>query len=101
MIKEEIVNGQGQGHISGYGRLFAVLIVLYILTGITVAASRIHLGALNIWIALLIAAMKASLVALFFMHLKYESTFIKTAFIGTIGTLALLIGFLFWDIAFR
>ena len=50
-----------------------VLITLAVLTFITVAASRIHLGrAGNIGLGLAIATVKASLVVMFFMHLKYE-----------------------------
>lgn len=53
---------------------FAVAVALYILTLITVWAAGIDLGKiLNTIIALSIASVKASLVALFFMHLKYES----------------------------
>lgn len=52
----------------------AVAVALYILTFITVWAAWIDLGKiLNTIIALSIASFKASLVALFFMHLKYES----------------------------
>jgi cytochrome c oxidase subunit 4 len=52
----------------------AVAAALYILTFITVWAAGIDLGKiLNTIIALSIASVKASLVALFFMHLKYES----------------------------
>jgi cytochrome c oxidase subunit 4 len=52
----------------------AVAVALYILTLITVWAAGIDLGKiLNTIIALSIASVKASLVALFFMHLKYES----------------------------
>ena len=52
----------------------AVAVALYILTFITVWAAGIDLGKiLNTIIALSIASFKASLVALFFMHLKYES----------------------------
>jgi len=52
----------------------AVAVALYILTFITVWAAGIDLGKiLNTIIALSIASVKASLVALFFMHLKYES----------------------------
>jgi cytochrome c oxidase subunit 4 len=92
---------QEYGHIINYSKLFAVLCALLVLTAITITVSRIHLGALNIWIAILIASVKAAFVLLFFMHLKYESRMLKIAFIGTIGCLAVLIGFIFWDISFR
>ncbi len=47
-------------------------IFLYILTAITVAVSLIHLGSWNIIIALSVAGVKAILVALFYMHLRYD-----------------------------
>jgi len=88
-------------HTQSYTRLLAVLGALLALTGITVAVSRIELGALNIWMAILIASVKSSLVLLFFMHLKYEGRLIRITFLVTIFTLAILISFLFWDISFR
>ena len=43
------------------------------LTFVTVAISRVHFGRVgNIGVGLLIATIKASLVVMFFMHLKYE-----------------------------
>ena len=51
-----------------------VLLSLLVLTGVTVAVSQIELGDVgNIIVGLLIAVIKASLVVLFFMHLKYEA----------------------------
>jgi len=82
-------------------RLLGVLGILLALTALTVSVSKIDLGVLNIWIALVIASAKASLVLLFFMHLKYENRFLKLALLGTVGCIALIIGLLFWDIAFR
>lgn len=88
-------------HIQSYGRLFTVLIILLLLTTFTVLISRLDLGALNIWVALVVASVKSSFVLLFFMHLKYESILIKSSFLATVGFLAILIGFMFWDVAFR
>jgi cytochrome c oxidase subunit 4 len=51
-----------------------VLGVLLLLTFITVAASKVQFGSgmINVVIALTIATIKASLVALFFMHLLHD-----------------------------
>jgi cytochrome c oxidase subunit IV len=54
------------------GIFLATLIALLILTAITVGASYIDFGSGNVVIALFIASVKAILVALFFMHLRYE-----------------------------
>lgn len=91
----------GNEHIQSYKYLLAVLVVLLALTGVTVTVSRLELGGLNIWMAILIASIKSTLVLLFFMHLRYEGRLIRMTFLSTIGILALLIGFLFWDISFR
>jgi len=56
-------------------RLYAfVFLSLVVLTVVTVSASRVDLGGSgNIVLGLLIAVVKASLVALFFMHLKHDA----------------------------
>jgi len=91
----------GVEYILSYPKLLAVLCVLFALTALTIIVSRIDLGILNIWIAILIASIKGSFVLLFFMHLKYESRLLKMTFVGTVVCLAILIGFIFWDISFR
>ena len=72
-----------------------------ILTLVTVGASYVDLGWANVWVALLIASTKASLVLLFFMHMRYEGRLLVISFISTILFLAIMISFTFWDIAFR
>lgn len=52
---------------------FAIFGTLCVFTIVTIGASYVELGkAGNVLLALAIAAFKASLVMLFFMHLKYE-----------------------------
>ena len=52
-------------------RLYLVVfLVLVALTALTVLIASVDLGPLNTPVALLIAAVKATLVVLFFMHLK-------------------------------
>jgi cytochrome c oxidase subunit 4 len=67
------------------------------LTILTVATSRLDLGAFNIVLALAIAGLKASLVAMFFMHLKYEHRFQAVIFVGALFFLALFIGLVVFD----
>jgi cytochrome c oxidase subunit 4 len=97
-VEKGITHGE---HIIGYGKLATVLMTLFALTAITIGVSRLQLGALNIWIAILVASVKASFVLLFFMHLKYESKLMKISFLGTVACVSVLIGFIFWDISFR
>ena len=48
-----------------------------------------------------ISATKVTFVMLFFMQLKYEGRIINISFLSTVGALAILIGFTFWDVAYR
>ena len=88
-------------HILSYKKLMGILFLLLILTGVTVGASYVDLGAANAWVALLIAATKGSLVVLYFMHLKYGGRLLAISFVSTLFFLAIMISFTFWDIAFR
>lgn len=88
-------------HIMSYGFLATILGGLVLLTALTVGVSYIHWGFLNVPIALFVASSKATLVLLFFMHVKYEGLVIKVSFISTMLVLALMISFIFWDVAFR
>jgi cytochrome c oxidase subunit 4 len=88
-------------HVTPYRHLLAVLGALLVLTGLTILLSRVDVGALNIWLTLVVAASKASLVLLFFMHLKHEGRAFAVTFLVTVFFVAIFIGFLFWDVAFR
>jgi cytochrome c oxidase subunit 4 len=64
--------------------LVAVWLSLMVLTVITVAATWVDLGSLNLWLALAIATLKASLVLLYFMHMRYDHPFNAIVFIGAL-----------------
>ena len=72
-----------------YLTIFATLLAG---TGITVWAAYQDFGALNLPIALAIAAFKASLVVLYFMHVKYASKLTQLASVLGFVWLALMIG---------
>ncbi len=65
------------GHISPKSTYYGVFAALMVLTGITIAVAFVHLGRMNFPVALAIAITKASLVILFFMHVKYSSKLVK------------------------
>jgi cytochrome c oxidase subunit 4 len=71
-----------------YLTVFASLLAL---TVVTVLVSYVDLGLMNVVVALLIASAKASLVALFFMHLKGESRLVWGFALVPILFLALII----------
>ena len=96
-----IVSEHESEHQLSYRFLSLILGALILLTAITVAVSYVHWGFLNVPIALFVASSKATLVLLFFMHIKYEGMAIKVSFISTILVVALMISFTFWDVAFR
>jgi len=60
-------------HIVSAKLYYAIWITLLILTGVTAGIAFIDLGPFNTIVALVIATLKAVLVILFFMHLKYSS----------------------------
>jgi cytochrome c oxidase subunit 4 len=60
-------------HIMSSKFYYTIWIVLLCLTAITAAVSFVDLGRLNTVVALVIATVKALLVVLFFMHVKYTS----------------------------
>src|SRR5688572_2796745 len=67
-------------HHVNYYAIFATLVVLTIVT-VAVAFYRFESELINLLLALLIASIKASCVALFFMHLKFEGKLIYMIFI--------------------
>ncbi|MBL7661864.1 cytochrome C oxidase subunit IV family protein [bacterium] len=66
----------GLGHILSQNAYRNTLLALLFLTIVTVAVSRIDFGVLNIVVAIGIASIKALLVGMFFMHLKFEKRLI-------------------------
>jgi cytochrome c oxidase subunit 4 len=88
-------------HVLSYRFLATILAALIFLTGVTVGVSYIDWGFLNVPIALAVASTKATLVLLFFMHIRYEGFTIKVSFITTVFVVAIMISFTFWDVAFR
>lgn len=79
-------------HVVPVPLLLGVFGILLFLTFITVAVTLIDLGPLNIWIALAIAVAKAAVVALYFMHLRYDRPFHGVILIASLFFVAIFIG---------
>jgi cytochrome c oxidase subunit IV len=78
-------------------RYLAVFAALLVLTMVTVGASYVHLPPTpTMMVALAIAALKAALVGLFFMHLKSERPMIYWSLGLTAVLFVALIAFIFW-----
>lgn len=69
----------------------AVFLTLIAMTWVTAWVSTVDLGHLNIFVALSIAIFKASLVILFFMHVKYGTKLTKMIVLAGIYWLILLL----------
>ncbi|WPD23804.1 MAG: cytochrome C oxidase subunit IV family protein [Candidatus Electrothrix aestuarii] len=95
------MNTQESPHIISYKLLGTVLAALLVLTGVTVAVSQVDLGVFNVPLALFIASTKATLVLLFFMHMKYEGKVIVVSFVSAVIFLGILISLMFFDVSFR
>ena len=71
---------------------FVIFGALMVLTAMTVGLAFVNLGQMNIVVALAVAVVKASLVVMFFMHLKYESHLTKVVLGAGVFWLVLLLG---------
>ncbi len=81
-----------------YAAVFAGLLVL---TVVTVAIAKMDLGGWNAVVAVGIASLKASLVALFFMHLLYDEKIMLFIFLSGIFFISLFIILTLFDTARR
>jgi len=71
---------------------------LLLLTIVTVAATKVDFGPnINLAIAMFIAVIKATLVVLFFMHLKYDKIFHSVIFLSALLAASLFVGFTLMD----
>lgn len=77
-------------HITPVPIYFAIFGALMVLTAITVAVAFVDLGQFSTPVALAIAVGKATLVVLWFMHVKYSSRMTSMVVIGSIVFLLVL-----------
>jgi cytochrome c oxidase subunit 4 len=88
----------GLSHVASIKVLVGTGGTLLLLTIVTVLATKVDFGAnINLAIAMAIAVLKATLVVLFFMHLKYDRLFHSVIFTGAILAAALFVGFTLMD----
>jgi len=75
---------------------------LLALTAVTVAVAGLDLGRVAVAAALAIAAVKSTLVVLYFMHLRWEGRLVIKLLIPiTLVTLAIFIGLTYTDVLRR
>ncbi len=89
-------------HISSAKFLWGVAISLFFLTFLTVAVTWIHIPEpWNVVVAITIAAIKATIVAAFFMNLWWDSKFNVMLFLMSILFFLLLVGITLLDTLYR
>jgi|GEM_PF-570312 len=93
-----------ENHVHDHTKYYiATIAALFVLTAITVGAAQIHFGSnfVNLMIAMAIATVKATLVALFFMHLRWEKGMNAIVFLSSIFFVGVFMVFTFLDIESR
>jgi cytochrome c oxidase subunit 4 len=85
------MSANAEHHIVPVRIYLAVFFALIALTWVTAWVSTIDLGPFNIYVALSIAVFKASLVVLFFMHMKYGTKLMKMIVLAGLYWLILLL----------
>ncbi len=79
------------GHVVPVGVYFSVFTALMILTGVTAAVAFLDLGFFNTIVALGIAFTKATLVGLYFMHLRWAEKLNGLGVLAAVAFLFLLV----------
>jgi cytochrome c oxidase subunit IV len=98
MASEHHDEHHGLAHTASIKVLVGTGGTLLMLTIVTVLATKIDFGAnINLAIAMAIAVIKATLVILFFMHLKYDKIFHTVVFLSAVLAASLFVGFTLMD----
>ncbi len=85
-----------------YPRYILIWAGLVVLTAITVTTASLNFGRVGILVVLAIAAIKSTLVLLYFMHLLLEKRLLLKILVPiAICTLAIFIGLTYTDVLFR
>ena len=79
------------GHIVPTRVYYTIFAILMFCTYLTVQIAFFDLGPLNVVAALVIAVFKATLVILFFMHVKYSTKLTWAVVIGSVFWLGILL----------
>jgi cytochrome c oxidase subunit IV len=88
-------------HVSPLTTYVGIFGALMVLSAITVGAAFVNLGSLNPVVAMVIAIIKATLVILYFMHVKYSSRLTKITVVMSFFFVAILFAEMFMDYGTR
>ncbi len=84
-------------HISSKKLYFVIFVVLLIMTFVTRKIAEFDMGEWNVVIAMSIAIFKATLVVLFFMHVRYSDELTRFVVVGGFFWLGILLALTFGD----
>ncbi len=88
-------------HISPLKNYLVVFAALLVLTALTYAVSYMSLGSASLPVAMGVAAAKATLVCMYFMHLKYDDPYHGFVFLSTIIFVGIFFTFTMFDLNSR
>ena len=88
-------------HVVPIRTYLVIFLALIVGTALTTAIAFVDLGALNVVVMLLIAFVKATLVILFFMHVKFTNRITQIAAASGFAWLVILIGLTLSDVLMR
>ena len=88
-------------HISPKSLYWKVFGALMLLTVLTVLVSYMSLGSASLPVAILVAVVKASLVCMYFMHLKYDDRYHVFVFLSTLIFVGIFFTFTLFDLQSR
>jgi cytochrome c oxidase subunit 4 len=94
-------DGAVHAHISPAWFYVAVFMGLLFLTAMTVGQSYVDLGRLNLFAVVLIASLKATLVVLFFMHIRHDAKFNGLMVVGCVFFIGVFFAYTFNDVGHR
>jgi cytochrome c oxidase subunit 4 len=84
-------------HIAPTGLYFTIFGALMLLTALTVGVTYIDLGEANLIVAMAIAVFKASLVVLYFMHVRWSPKLVQLTFVTSLLFFGILVAFTLGD----
>lgn len=93
-------HSHGISHTASTKVLLGTFGALMVLTIITVAATLVDFGSsMNLILAMLVATVKATLVCMYFMHLKYDKVIYTVALLSAVLFALLFVSFALMDSA--
>jgi cytochrome c oxidase subunit IV len=84
-------------HIAPKSLYYAIFLALMVLTGATVGVTYVDLGPLNMLIAMGIAVVKAILVILYFMHVRWSDRLTQLTIVTAFAFFGVLVAFTLSD----